>query len=253
MGVGSYYSDQQRPELNPRPRGSIFLWSANPICPNKYVLYSVCESTGAQKRAWTEPTSPVRCSVEPSGRTKMAVNVLFDVTSLFLWGQEACVSLTLTWRLLRSYLRRDGEQPGGEDQCGSREPGSRVKRATGQHTVTLLRFAGVFPPGNAVQPTVSHCCVAPPLCLGHYGQRESCCDSSAVIFSLTLCSIFMKVLTAAIKAYRLENGYGSLVVKLQRSFMVETQMRCEVEAIKGGWGGRFRYRGEKKENFLNTD
>lgn len=26
----------------------------------------------------------------------------------------------------------------------------------------------------------------------------------------------MKVLTAAIKAYRLENGYGSLVVKLQR-------------------------------------
>lgn len=29
-------------------------------------------------------------------------------------------------------------------------------------------------------------------------------------------SVFMKVLTAAIKADRLENGYGSLVVKLQR-------------------------------------
>lgn len=28
----------------------------------------------------------------------------------------------------------------------------------------------------------------------------------------------MKVLTVAIKAYRVENGYGSLVVKLQRSF-----------------------------------
>lgn len=69
-----------------------------------------------------------------------------------------------------------------------------------------------------------------------------------VIFSLTLRSIFMKVLTVAIKAYRPENGYGSLVVKLQRSFMEETQMICEVEAIKGG-GGRFRYRGGKRRIF----
>lgn len=75
-----------------------------------------------------------------------------------------------------------------------------------------------------------------------------------VIFSLTLCSIFMKVLTVAIKAYRLENGYGSLVVKLQRSFMVETQTICEVEAIKGGGlGGLVPLQRREKENFLNTD
>lgn len=73
-----------------------------------------------------------------------------------------------------------------------------------------------------------------------------------VIFSLTLRSIFMKVLTVAIKAYRPENGYGSLVVKLQRSFMEETQMICEVEAIKGG-GGSVPLQRRKKENFLHTN
>lgn len=57
----------------------------------------------------------------------------------------------------------------------------------------------------------------------------------------------MKVLTVAIKAYRLENGYGSLVVKLQRSFTVETQMICEVEAIKGGWGAGSATEEEKGE------
>lgn len=63
----------------------------------------------------------------------------------------------------------------------------------------------------------------------------------------------MKVLTVAIKAYRLENGYGSLVVKLQRSFMEETQMICEVEAIKGGDGGLVPLQRRKKEDFLNTN
>lgn len=57
--------------------------------------------------------------------------------------------------------------------------------------------------------------VAPPSRRRGYEQREPGCDSSAVICSQTLGSIFMKVLTAAIKAYRPENGYGSLVVQLR--------------------------------------
>lgn len=60
----------------------------------------------------------------------------------------------------------------------------------------------------------------------------------------------MKVLTVAIKAYRLENGYGSLVETEQRSFMVETQMIREAEAIKGVGGGWFRSRGEREAGFL---
>lgn len=76
------------------------------------------------------------------------------------------------------------------------------------------------------------------VCTIIYRTSSRClgCDSSVVLFSHMLCSIFMKTLNVAIKSIQagklLWIPHGRVSAFL---FMAETQMIREVEAIREGW------------------
>jgi len=65
------------------------------------------------------------------------------------------------------------------------------------------------------------------LIIYRYSSRCLRWNSSDVLFSQMLCSIFMEALNTAIKkAYRLENGYGSPVVEFQCFFLRQKHKWC---------------------------